>query len=177
MPPPPPLPPSEGPIARPKAVDSAFQAVLASIAISALGTVFTVLLDTALLTQMVRDMIADMPPGSADAPGAMSVSGTVGAFRVILGFSIVIFAGLMLLFAVKMRAGRNWARILLTAYTGVGAWSFLSAMASSGAELELMWSLADVAFGVTAVVYMFRPESTKYFAEHKQRRLQARQRP
>ncbi len=175
MPPPPPLPPSEAPITRPKAVDSAFNAVLASIAISALGTVFTVLLDTALLTQMVNDMIADMPQGQADVP--MSVSGTVGAFRVILGFSIAIFAGLMLLFALKMRAGRNWARILLTAYTGVGAWSFLSAMASSGAELELMWSLADVAFGVTAVVYMFRPESTKYFAEHKQRRLQARQRP
>jgi len=177
MPPPPPLPPSEGPISRPKAVDSAFQAVLASIAISALGTVFTVLLDTALLTQMVNDMIADMPRGTTDAPGAMSVSATVGAFRVILAFSIAIFAGLMLLFALKMRAGRNWARILLTAYTGVGAWSFLSAMASAGPELQLMWSLADVAFGVTAVVYMFRPESTKYFAEHKQRRLQARQRP
>jgi hypothetical protein len=180
MPPPPPIPASEGPITRPKAVDSAFNAVLASIVISSLGTVFTVLLDRALLTTMVSDMMADLPEGQAgpsDEPGAMSVSGTVGAFQVILGFSIAIFAGLMLLFAFKMRAGRNWARILLTVYTAVGVWSFLSAMASSGAELELMWSLADVAFGVTAVVYMFRPESTKYFTEHKQRRLQARQRP
>ncbi|MFC4853090.1 hypothetical protein [Actinophytocola glycyrrhizae] len=180
MPPPPPLPPSEAPITRPKAVDSAFQAVLASIAISALGTVFTVMLDKALLTSMVEEMIADLPPesaGSPDVPGSVSVAGSVGMFQVILGFSIAIFAGLMLLFAVKMRAGRNWARILLTAYTGVGVWSFLSAMASSGAELELMWSLAEVAFGVTAVIYMFRPESTRYFAEHKQRRLRARQRP
>jgi hypothetical protein len=180
MPPPPPIPASEGPITRPKAVDSAFQAVLASVAISSLGTVFTVLLDKALLTSMVNDMMADLPEGQvgpSDAPGAVSVSGTVGAFQVILAFSIAIFAGLMLLFAFKMRAGRNWARILLAAYTGVGVWSFLSAMASSGAELELMWSLAEVAFGVTAVVYMFRPESTKYFAEHKQRRMQARQRP
>lgn len=180
----PPLPASEGPITRPKAVDSAFQAVLASIAISALGTVFTVLLDTALLTSMVNDMMAGLPEpdrvGSPDEPGSVNqlpVSSVVGAFRVILGVSIVIFAGLMLLFAFKMRAGRNWARILLTAYTAVGVWSFLSAMASSGPALELMWSLAEVAFGVTAVVYMFRPESTKYFAEHKQRRLQARQRP
>lgn len=172
MPPPPPLPASDGPITRPKAVESAYHAVLASIVISALGTVFTVLLDKALLTLMVRDMMASLP---ADQRG--NVNGTVGAFQVILGFSIAIFAGLMLLFAVKMRTGRNWARILLTIYTAVGVWSFLSAMASSGAELELMWSLADVAFGVTAVVYMFRPESTKYFAEHKQRRLQARQRP
>jgi hypothetical protein len=172
MPPPPPIPASEGPITRPRAVDSAFHAVLASIAISALGTVFTILLDKALLTSMVSDMMASLP---ADQRG--NVGGTVGAFQVIMAFSIAIFAGLMLLFAVKMRTGRNWARILLTAYTGVGVWSFLSAMASSGAELELMWSLAEVAFGVTAVVYMFRPESTKYFTEHKQRRLRARQRP
>lgn len=172
MPPPPPLPPSEAPIGRPKAIDSAFHAMLASIAISALGTVFTVLLDTALLTTMVNDMMQSLPE---DQRG--SVSGTVGAFRVILAFSIAIFAGLMLLFAYKMRNGRNWARFVLTFYTAFGAWSFLSAMASSGAELELMWSLAEVAFGVTAVVYMFRPESSKYFAEHKQRRLQARQRP
>lgn len=183
MPPPPPLPASESPIPRPKAVDSAFQAVLASIAISALGTVFTLLLDKALLTSMVNDMMAGLPEGQvgpSDAPGSVNqvpVSSTVGAFQVILAFSIAIFAGLMLLFAFKMRAGRNWARILLTVYTGVGVWSFLSAMASSGAELELMWSLAEVAFGVTAVVYMFRPESTKYFAEHKQRRMRARQRP
>ncbi|MFI7678628.1 hypothetical protein [Actinophytocola sp. NPDC049390] len=173
MPPPPPLPPSEAPIVRPKAVDSAFHAVLATIAISALGTVFTVLLDKAQLTAMVNDMMADLPQGQE----GMSVSSTVGAFQVILGFSIAIFAGLMLLFAIKMRAGRNWARILLTVYTGVGVWGFLTAIASVGAELGLMWSLAEVAFGVTAVVYMFRPESTRYFGEHKQRRLRARQRP
>ena len=172
MPPPPPLSPSEGPVDRPKAVDSAYHAVLASIAVSALGTVFTVLLDKALLTRMVTEMMAGLP---ADQRG--SVAGTVGAFQVVLGFSIALFAGLMLLFAVKMRAGRNWARILLTVYTLVGVWSFLSAMASAGAELELMWSLAEVAFGVTAVVYMFRPESTAYFAEHKRRRLRARQGP
>jgi hypothetical protein len=180
MPPPPPLPPSEGPIDRPKAVDSAFHAILAAIVISSLGTVFTVLLDKTQLTAMVNDMMADLPEGQtgpSDAPGAVSVAGTVGAFQVILGFSIAIFAGLMLLFAIKMRTGRNWARILLTVYTGIGVWSFLSAMASVGAELGLMWSLAEVAFGVTAVVYMFRPESTRYFAEHKQRRMQARQRP
>jgi hypothetical protein len=180
MPPPPPLPPSDGPIVRPKAVDSAFHAVLASIVISSLGTVFTVLLDKAQITAMVNEMVADLPEGQtgpSDAPGSLSVAATVGAFQVILGFSIAIFAGLMLLFAIKMRTGRNWARILITVYTAVGVWSFLSAMASVGAELGLMWSLADVAFGVTAVVYMFRPESTRYFLEHKQRRLRARQRP
>jgi hypothetical protein len=168
----PPPPTGDGPITRPKAVDSAFQATLASIAVSALGTVFTLLFDKVTLTRMVEDMLSGLP-----ADQRSDLSATVGAFQVILAFSIAVFAGLFVLFAVKMRAGRNWARILLTAYTAVGVWSFLAAVGSSGAELELMWSLAEVAFGVTAVVYMFRRESTAYFAEHKQRRLRARQRP
>ncbi|HEX6357234.1 hypothetical protein [Actinophytocola sp.] len=159
-------------IPRPKAIDSAFQAVLASIAISAVATVVTVLFDRAMLTQLVTTAMEDVP-----ADQRLSTSAMVGAMQVILAISIAIFAGLFLLFAFKMRAGRNWARVLLTAYTTLGVVSFLSAMASEGAALELMWSLAEIAFGVTAVVYMFRPESTKYFAEHKQRRLRARQRP
>lgn len=168
----PPPPPTDEPITRPKALDSAFQAVLASVAVSAVGTVVTVLLDKALLTRYVTDMLADLPQEQRVDANSM-----VSAFQVILGVSIAIFAGLFVLFAMKMRAGRNWARILLTIYTAYGVMSFLTAVASSGAELSLMWSLAEVAFGVTAVVYMFRPESTKYFADTKQRRLRARQRP
>lgn len=160
------------PITRPKAIDSAFQAVLASIAISAVGTVVTVMFDRVLLTQIVDQTLEGVP-----ADQRLSTAAMVGVMQVVLGFSIAVFAGLFLLFAFKMRAGRNWARLLLTVYTGFGVVSFLSAMASEGAALELMWSLAEVAFGVTAVVYMFRPESTKYFAEHKERRLRARQRP
>jgi hypothetical protein len=164
--------PVDEPITRPKAVDSAFQAVLASVAISTIGTVVTVLLDKALLTVWVTETLESLPPEQR-----LSTSAMVSAMQVLLGFSIAIFAGLFVLFAYKMRAGRNWARVLLTIYTVWGAMSFLTAMASSGAELSLMWSLAEAAFGVTAVVYMFRPESTKYFAEHKQRRLRARQGP
>jgi hypothetical protein len=160
------------PIIRPKAVDSAFQAVLASVGISALGTVVTVLLDRALLTAWVTETLDALPPEQR-----VSASTMVGAMQVVLGFSVAVFIGLFVLFAVKMRTGRNWARVVLTIYTVIGVWSFLSAVAGSGAELKLMWSLAEIAFGITAVVYMFRPESTKYFAQHKERRLRARQRP
>lgn len=160
------------PIIRPKAVDSAFQAVLASVAISAIGTVVTVLFDKALLTAWVTRAMDSVPPDQR-----LSTSDMITATQWLLGFSIAIFAGLFMLFAYKMRAGRNWARILLTGYTVVGVWSFLTATFSSGAQLDLMWSLAEVAFGVTAIVYMFRPESTKYFADTKERRLRAPRRP
>lgn len=164
--------PVDDPITRPKAIDSAFQAVLASVVISAAGSVVTVLLDRAMLTTWVTETLDSLPPEQRLSPSAM-----VGAMQVLLGISIAVFAGLFVLFAYKMRTGRNWARLLLTVYTAFGAFGFLTAVASSGAELQLMWNLAEVAFGVTAVVYMFRPESTRYFAEHKERRLRARQRP
>lgn len=164
--------PVDEPIIRPKAVDSAFQAVLAAVAISTVATVVTVMLDRALLTTWVNQTLETLPKQDRPSTAAM-----VGAMQAILGVSIAIFAALFVLFAVKMRAGRNWARILLTIYTGFNLFSFLTAMASEGAALGLMWNLAEVAFGVTAVVYMFRPESSKYFADHKERRLRARQRP
>lgn len=160
------------PITRPKAVDSAFQAALASVAVSALGTVVTVVLDRALLTSLVTQTMDTLPPEQRLPPASM-----VGAMQVLLGFSIAIFVGLFVLFAVKMRAGRNWARVLLTIYTATTVWGFLASVATNGAELSLIWSLAEALFGVTAVVYMFRPESTKYFADVKERRLRTRQRP
>jgi hypothetical protein len=167
-----PLPSNEVLIDRPKAVDSAFQALLAGLAISTASSVFLILLDRQLITGMVTDIMADVPPDQRVSVGSM-----VGAFQAIVGVSIAIFAALFLLFAVKMRAGRNWARLLLTVYVATNVVSFLTAMAGSGADLVLMWNLAEAAFGVTAVFYMFRPESTRYFTEHKERRLRARRRP
>jgi hypothetical protein len=94
--------------------------------------------------------------------------------KVSLGFGVLLFAALFVLFALKMRAGRGWARVVLTVFAALGVWNFLTAVADTGAALSLMWSLAEVAFSVTAVVYMFRPESVTYFQEHRKRRLARR---
>ena len=60
-------------------------------------------------------------------------------------------------------AGRNWARIVLTVLAMFDLVNFLTAVAQSGAALELIWSLAGVSFTVVSVLYQFRPESTAYF--------------
>lgn len=169
-----PMPPVQdgesGEIPRPKAVDTAYQAVLASAVIGALGTVVTYLLDRDELLGLLRSLSeqAEMPLTDSE------LTGMVGMMQAATGFGIAIFLGLWLLFATKMRAGRYWARTLITILTVFRAMAFLSAMATSGAELDLMWALAEVAFLVTAVVYMFRKESTAYFVEHRRRRLARR---
>jgi hypothetical protein len=170
-----PMPPVHGggepaEIPRPKAVDTAFQASLTGAVIGAVATVVTTVLDREQMILLARDALA----GAGMPDGEQDVAQAVGMFRMAMVFGIAVFLGLWLLFAMKMRAGRNWARVLITALAAVGVLSFLSAMANSGAELELIWSLAEVAFLVTAVIYMFRPESTRYFAEHRERRLARR---
>ncbi len=160
------LPNEDGPLSRPKAIDSAFQASLVSTAIGAVSAVFTFLLD--------RQFVVDMTRQVMESPGAdqgFTEEQLINVYRFSMIIGIGVFVGLNLLFTYKMRAGRNWARLVLTIFTAIGALSFLSAMASSGAELELMWSLAQTAFGVTAVVYMYRKESTAYFLAYKQRRM------
>jgi len=155
-----------GPLVRPKAIDTAFQASLASTVIGAVSAIFTFLLDGQFVTDMARQVM--------ESPGAdqgFTEEQLVNVYRISMVIGIGVFVGLNLLFTYKMRAGRNWARIVLTAFAVIGALSFLSAMASAGAELELMWSLAQAAFGITAVVYMYRKESNAYFLAYKQRRL------
>lgn len=159
-----------GGIPRPKAIDNAFQASLASTAISMVATVVTVLLDRQWLERLVRQVLEDANQPAGDA----EVANAIGTMQVMLAIGILLFAVLFVLFAVKMRAGRNWARMVLTVFAAIGLINFLSSVASSGAALELMWSLADVAFSVTAVIYLFRPESSAYFAEHKKRQLARR---
>jgi hypothetical protein len=154
-------------IPRPKAVDTAFQLSLASTAVGAVSTVVTMLLDSEWLHQTVRQTLSD----SGLATGETEVNTMISTFQVAIGLGVVVFVGLFVLFAMKMRAGRNWARIVLTVFAGISGVSFLSGLATAGADLALMWSLADAAFSLAAVFYMFRPESTKYFMAHKELRM------
>jgi len=163
----PPAPPPElAPLVRPTAVDTAFLLTLTGIVLGAIGTVVTTLLDHERIVELVRDALdrAGDPFTEAD------VVRLIGTFRIAGGVGIAIFAGLLLLVAFKMRSGRNWARLLLTLFALLEMVNFLSAVVSDGAERNLIWSLAGVAFTVTAVIYLFRPESVKYFTEVKKRR-------
>jgi hypothetical protein len=157
-------------IPRPKAVDTAFQASIAGAVIGAVATVLTLVLNREMMVVLVRDTLR----GAGLPDGEQEVAAALGTFRLAMAFGVAVFLGLSLLFALKMRAGRNWARMVITVLAFIGVVRFLNAMAASGAELGLIWSLAEVAFAVTAVVFMFRPESTAYFAEHRKRRLAGR---
>jgi hypothetical protein len=96
--------------------------------------------------------------------------------RVLMIASWVVVAGViafLVLATFKMRAGRNWARILLTIAGSISI--VLSVVAevfvpelhiveSAGDVLVLVVSVGQIATIVGAVVLMFRPDANQYFA-------------
>jgi len=151
---------------RPKAIDTAFQFAIAGIVFGAIGTVVTTLADHEQIVRLIRSTLTR----SGEPFTETDVVNLIGPFRIGGGLAVAMVAGLVLLVAFKMRAGRNWARLLLTLFTLLDMVSFLGAVTASGAALSFIWSLAGVAFAVAAVIYLFRPESMTFFAETKKRR-------
>ncbi len=98
----------------------------------------------------------------------LGIIGAVMSFALsALGVVIaLIFAALYLLFAFKMRQGRNWARITLTVLGGIGVlMGVLGLLFSTGAlgVLGLLLSIVQLVLIVAAIYFMFRPAANAYF--------------
>lgn len=93
----------------------------------------------------------------------------------------LIFAGLYLLFAFKMRAGRNWARIVLTVVAGLGIASTLGAVSTSAnvngvainvrpaSSVAIGW--VQIVLEVASIVLMYTGGANQFFAAMKARRM------
>ncbi|OLR90736.1 hypothetical protein BJP25_29535 [Actinokineospora bangkokensis] len=145
---------------RPKLVDHAVWLTLAGASIGAVGTVVRLTTDRAQLQAMLDEITEGVP----DAPQIPFATVVVGA---VVG--VLLLLGLFALLAFLARGGRNWARVALAVLAAMGAAGFLLAVAADGPAPVLMWDLADIAFRVAAVVYLFRPESTAYFLQRRKR--------
>ncbi|MFG2196619.1 hypothetical protein [Streptomyces sp. NPDC048639] len=134
---------------RPREVEMAFWLSVAAMAIQAVMWVLDVFVIAPTGLQQMRD--AD---GQDTAMVQAAVSGAV----------TVVITGLWLFVAVMMRAGRNWARIVLTVGAGLSVLFLMNSLSMSGfAWDEVVHSLPD-AVAVAVVVLMFLPGSQAYFS-------------
>lgn len=108
---------------------------------------------------------------TADGTSATSLVNTAKVASIVVG---VIFIALYLLFAFKMRAGRNWARIVLTVLSVLSILSAARATASItvqgrvysvGSSQAIGWIGAVLA--IVAIVLMYLSASNAYFAASK----------
>lgn len=138
-----------------------FVAVAGIVVDIAVGTAL-LLSDHKALRDLTKESLtsAGMPTTDSDIDSylnLMRVAGIVGA--------LVAF-GVLFLFAWKMRAGRNWARIVLTALTAYNVVSFLGSAATTEIGLSFVWNATSIALSIATVVYMFRPDANAFFKAH-----------
>ncbi|MFC0115196.1 hypothetical protein [Kibdelosporangium aridum] len=94
---------------------------------------------------------------SAGRPEAQLPPSTI---KTMFYFALGVVALLMVLFAWRMRAGRNWARILLTVFAVFGLLTQASAVGMTSVV-----GLVSVVITATGLVFMFMPPSNEYFRQ------------
>lgn len=147
-----------GPVGpRPKEVDYSFWLWVTNFALGLVGLIFFVgEFDTIRATAMEE---ARRQGGAIDEAQLESITTTALIIAVIIG---VLFSALQVLFAYFMRKGRNWARIVLAVFGGLGVLSGLYSLATeSGGQLAL--SMISLLVVIGAIVTMFLAAANPWF--------------
>jgi hypothetical protein len=167
----PPTPGGRGPAeppARPTTVTLAFVAWLVMTALSLISLIL-------VLTSPIWDQAVAAGLQAPDTNGVrIDASTVVNAAKITSVVGFLIGAALYLLFAFKMRAGRNWARVVLTV---IGVLGVLSAVLPTYRSVTVNGNTFVVqnygihwiglALLVAALVLMFLPASNTYFSVSK----------
>ncbi|MDP9822374.1 hypothetical protein [Nocardioides massiliensis] len=140
---------------RPSAVDTALKLIWAGIALGVIS---------ALLTFVYLDDLVDAALENADATMELSESAARGGAIASVIFGLVVGVGLMVLVAVFIGKGANWARIV---FTVLGVLSVLGVLLTltnpSGPVILLILSLVQVILTIAAIVLLFKSESSAWF--------------
>lgn len=112
-----------------------------------------------------RERAVEVP--GVDPRTARTVASLVVVGVVVLG---VLAAALAALFAAYLRAGRPWARVLLTVFAAFGIGSTVYSLVAARSALAGLSGVLDVAAAVIevlALVLMFAPASSGYLAHQR----------
>jgi hypothetical protein len=135
----------------PTEMTAAFWCYVVAAVISLIGGVLAVGQKQAVLDTLKQSKAnADLTPGQLDTLASAAIT-----FAIVVA---VVIAGLYLLFAFKLRAGRNWARIVLTVVAALALLSLL--FSSAHTVLSYIGELAAVA----GAVLSWMPNSSAYIA-------------
>lgn len=151
------------PANRPKSVDNAFNLWLVIIGLAVVGLIIGLTVGSDDYLQAARDALAGQNKTEDE------IKDYANAAKVFSAIIAIVFVALYLLFAYKMRAGRNWARITLTVLGGLNVVSVLFSFRNAGG-LGIVIGLIEAVVILAAIYMMFRPDANQYFAAGKVRR-------
>jgi len=154
------LPPRPG--LPPREVQNAFTLWIVSIIVGLVAGILNLVVANPLAASRQR-MHANATSGMSQAQldTILNVSLIIGGVFGVLLLALEVF------FVVKMRAGRNWARIVLTVWFGVGVagtlLSFAFQFLAPAMPISLVGGVLTVVLWGVAIRLMYRPASTAYF--------------
>lgn len=151
---------------RPKPVDTSFMLWIANAALGLVGFLVTI----SVGREATRTQVMEQLRAQGETFTESQVDSLVTASFALGGIIAVAFLGLYVLFAFKMRAGRNWARITLAVLGGLGLMLGLIGLATgSGNAIEMIVTVLQVALVGAAIYFMFTKEANAYFDAAKRR--------
>ena len=120
-----------------------------------------------ILVFALTDQSASVRKAMETNPSALTESQlrTAETVGLLVGLVLVLIVlGLEVLFVLKMKAGRNWARIVLAVLGGLSALSSLSGLAR-GLGAGTVINFISMLLLIAAIVFMFRPATKPYFSQ------------
>lgn len=153
---------------QPREVRTAFAVGIASIVVAPVVGVLSLVVADPLADARQRMYEASTSGRSGSGMSQHQVD-TLVDVMVVLGAVIgAAMLAVQVFLLVKMRAGRGWARIVLTVFFGVGlagtAISAVSQLLVGGAPLTVVTSVPTLLLWAATVWLMHRPEANAYFA-------------
>ncbi|HEV2782347.1 MAG TPA: caspase family protein [Actinophytocola sp.] len=150
---------------RPSSVNNAFRLLLAAVAISVIWFVLDLFVYSDEVAQQARNGLRETNQSFTE----QDVERVVVLSWVITAVLVVLLAGLVILLAYKLRAGRNWARILLVVL-GVLLIAMTLITIGQASTVRLVFSLAQAVLVIAAVCLSVTPTANRYLAATRARR-------
>jgi hypothetical protein len=138
----------------PSTVVNAFKLILVQAALSLVNVVVT-LLTVDSIKEQVRASSPTLDQAMIDAAAGVAV-----ALAVVFG---IIGIGVWILLAFKVRAGKNWARIVTFVFAGLGLLSGMVSFAQPGSAFSHVLLLLAVAIDIALIVLLTRGPSAEFF--------------
>ena len=148
----------------PRNVNTAYWLYVVSAVVGLIGFVLTLVLLPAAVTA-VEQQYQGRDTGGVDVH-AVAVASATGT-AIVGGLFAVAFFVLTLVFAAKMRAGRNWARIVLAVFAALHVVGLLSLALGSTPVVSALLSVVVAVLAAIAAILTFLRESNAWFQEQK----------
>ena len=146
----------EAPGEPPLAVRRSFQLWVAALVIGVLSGLITLIVAPLFRTQIAeRAIAAGVDPRTAGT--------LVLVTAVVVGLIEIALAGLGFVFALKMRSGRNWARIVLVVLAIIGVGDVIAAATSHNHPAMTFTGVLHVLLMVAATVFAYQPSAAGWF--------------